>query len=80
MRNFIKIFSKANLSFVILLLAEPLLAQNNQYGKGAVLDEAVYNRLPHKALLATRDYDVLPQAVSLKPFAPSSGDQGSYGT
>ncbi len=65
--------------FAILLnLAGALFSQ--PYGKGEVFDQAAYDRLPRKAVQATRAYTALPARVSLKGYAPSPGDQGPYGT
>jgi hypothetical protein len=51
-----------------------------QYPRGAILDEASYSALPRKAALATRAYDGLPRMFSLKQFSPLPGDQTDYGT
>jgi hypothetical protein len=68
---------------LILLLfgAGPLCGQSGgAYPRGAILDEAAYNRLARKAPLATRAYEGLPKSFSLKQFAPLPGDQTDYGT
>jgi hypothetical protein len=58
-----------------------LYAQDDQrYPLGAILDDAVYSQLPRKAPLASRAYEGLPRAFSLKEYAPLPGDQTDYGT
>jgi len=47
---------------------------------GAVLDDAVYQSLPRKAVQHSKTLDILPKTFSLKNYAPYPGDQGSYGT
>jgi hypothetical protein len=70
---------KTVLYLLLLLLAiGPLCAQD--FPRGAILDEAVYERLPRKAALHSKALDVLPRAASLKQYAPFAGHQGSYGT
>jgi hypothetical protein len=64
--------------FLLCLNAGWLFPQD--YKRGAILDEALYNSLPEKPVLATRAYTSLPQAVSLKPYAPFPGDQTDYGS
>jgi hypothetical protein len=61
-----------------LLSAASLFAQT--YPRGAILDDALYNSLPQKAVQLSRSYTELPQSVSLKPYAPEPGNQGNYGT
>ncbi|GHU21777.1 hypothetical protein FACS1894172_19580 [Spirochaetia bacterium] len=51
-----------------------------EYYTGAILDEALYNSLPQKAAQLTRAYENMPDAVSLKAYAPVPGNQGAYGT
>jgi hypothetical protein len=71
---------------VLFILILPVLgmgtvfSQNPSRSLGAILDEASYNNLPRKASLATRAYEGLPKAVSLKRYAPLPGDQTDYGT
>jgi C1A family cysteine protease len=61
--------------------AGALYAQDDQrYPLGAILDDAVYSQLPRKAPLASRAYEGLPRAFSLKEYAPLPGDQTDYGT
>jgi C1A family cysteine protease len=57
-----------------------LFAQTDSFGKGAVLDAAVYDRVPEKATQLTRAYTAVPRAMSLKAYAPTPGNQGPYGT
>lgn len=66
---------------VITCLAITLISVSAEgHGKGAILDQALYDSLPRKARQVARAYRDLPQAVSLKEYAPEPGDQGSYGT
>jgi C1A family cysteine protease len=66
---------------LFLLAAASVFGQSEQrYYKGALFDEEAYNKLPRKAALATRAYEGLPKAFSLKQFAPLPGDQTNYGT
>jgi hypothetical protein len=51
-----------------------------EYPRGAILDEALYNSLPRKAAQLSRSYEVLPRSVSLKQYAPYTGNQGKYST
>jgi hypothetical protein len=55
-----------------------LFPQN--YKRGAILDEDLYNSLPEKPVFAARAYTTLPQEVSLKQYAPFPGDQTDYGS
>jgi hypothetical protein len=62
-----------------LFLAVSASAQSG-FPRGAILDEALYNSLPRKAVQLTRSYTGLPQTVSLKHYAPEPEDQSPYGT
>jgi hypothetical protein len=68
---------------VILLLFVGLCSLamlfGQEYPRGAILDEALYNSLPRKAVQLTRGYEILPRSVSLKQYAPYVGNQGNYG-
>jgi hypothetical protein len=50
------------------------------HGRGAILDQEQYERLPRKALQISRAYTALPPSVSLKNYTPLPGNQGQYGT
>lgn len=68
-----------SVAFALLLnLAVALFPQS--HGQGEVFDQAIYDRLPRKAVQGARAYSALPAAVSLKRYAPSPGDQGLYST
>jgi hypothetical protein len=41
-----------------------------EYPRGTILDEALYNSLPRKAVQLSRNYEALPRSVSLKQYAP----------
>jgi hypothetical protein len=64
----------------LALLFMPALLFSQSFPRGAVLDSALYDSLPRKAVQLTRAYEALPGAVSLKQYAPYPGDQKSYGT
>jgi len=59
-----------------LLSAYTLFGQD--YPRGAILDEELYNSLPQKAEIQSRA--ATPKSYSLKQYAPQPGDQGNYGT
>ncbi|MDR2798117.1 MAG: hypothetical protein LBB80_07215 [Treponema sp.] len=58
----------------------PAMLSAQSFPRSAVLDAALYDRLPQKAVQLSRVYEALPQAASLKQYAPQPGDQGNYGT
>jgi len=62
----------------LLFSVSALFAQD--FPRGAILDDAVYNALPQKAVQLSRAYSEIPRAYSLKQYAPQPGDQGDYGT
>ncbi len=64
--------------FIGCCLSANIYAQD--YQKGLVFDDAAYDTIPMQATLLTRDYEVLPQAASLKSYCPTPGNQGKYGT
>jgi hypothetical protein len=49
------------------------------YGRGVILDQVQYEKIPRKALQISRSYTALPPSVSLKNYAPIPGSQGQYG-
>jgi hypothetical protein len=64
-----------------LLLFLAVAALNAQtFPRDALLDSALYDSLPQKAVQVSRAYESLPAAASLKQYAPYPGDQGKYGT
>jgi C1A family cysteine protease len=63
---------------LLIALQPPLFPQD--FKRGAILDEAVYNNLPRKAELLSRAYTALPAKASLKQYAPFPGDQTDYGS
>jgi hypothetical protein len=69
---------KALLCAALLCLAAALPAQT--FPRGAVLDPALYDSLPQKAVQVSRAYESLPRTASLKQYAPAPGSQGDYGT
>jgi C1A family cysteine protease len=63
----------------ILLLSVNALAQV-PFGLGLVIDSAKYSAVPQNTKLMRGDYAALPEAISLRKYAPVPGYQGSYGT
>jgi len=66
------------LVFTLLFSVSALFAQT--FPRGAILDSAVYDTLPQKAVQLSRSYSEIPKAYSLKQYAPQPGDQNPYGT
>ncbi len=66
------------LIYSFILLAQINFAQ--QFGKGLLLDDSLYVNSPIAAPLMRGDYSNLPEKYSLKEFAPTPGNQGSYST
>jgi hypothetical protein len=67
-----------SLVFVWLLSVSALFAQS--FPLGAILDDELYDSLPQKAVQLSRSYTSIPQAYSLKQYAPRSGNQNSFST
>ncbi|MDR2305190.1 MAG: C1 family peptidase [Treponema sp.] len=65
-------------SVILLFCAVSVFGQI--YPKGAILDPEIYEKVPAKPVLLTRDYAAVPETVSLKRFAPIPGNQNPYGT
>lgn len=53
---------------------------NRRYYTGDITEEASFEQIPKSAQRATRDLESLPPKVSLRPFAPTPGNQGKTGT
>lgn len=51
-----------------------------QYGKGLLMDEESFQNNAKSVSLMRGDYRNLPVAVSLKPYTPTPGSQGAFGT
>ena len=69
--------------FILLLLVSStgfLQGQTNDFKTGLVFDDEQYRKNPVAARLSKGEYDNLPRAVSLKPYAPTPGNQGKTGT
>ena len=66
------------LLFICFLSGQFLSAQT--YPTGAVLDSALYDSVPLKAVQISRAYTSIPAAYSLKQYAPIPNSQGRYGT
>ena len=65
-------------SVILLFCAASVFGQI--YPTGAILDPEIYEKVPAKPVLLTRDYDAVPKTVSLKQFTPVPGNQNPYGT
>jgi len=74
MRNILKKF----LILLLFLLISPLFGQTNS--TGAILDPVRYAQIDIRPVLITRNYSSLPNAVSIKQYAPEPGNQNPYGT
>ncbi|GHV70702.1 hypothetical protein AGMMS49928_19480 [Spirochaetia bacterium] len=70
---------KAHCLAALLWLA-PVLLFAQSFPRSAVLDPALYDSLPQKAVQVSRAYESLPASASLKQYAPRPGNQGNYGT
>lgn len=62
---------------LVFVVAE---AQNVAHARGMKFDDDSYGKVPRKAALLTRDYEVLPASWSLKRYCPIPNDQGQFGT
>jgi len=63
---------------IVFFLTSTLSLFPQPYGKGAILDYDIYDKVPQKA--ATRDITPLPRSISLKQYTPIPESQGEYGT
>lgn len=63
-----------------LILTLTTLSFSQTYHKGLIFDDEAYQNIPKTAKLLTRDFEFLPTAVSLQPYAPTVGNQGQTGT
>lgn len=69
-----------NIIAVMLLMLTAVTTNAQEYSLGLIFDEAKAEKIPKKANLITRDYDILPASVSLRKYCPYPGDQEQYGT
>ncbi len=69
-----------NIITVILFIVTAVTGSAQEYSLGLVFDEAKAEKIPKKADLITRDYDLLPSSASLLKYCPYPGDQELYGT
>jgi len=75
MRSYTRIF------LTLLLLSAPILSLFGQeFGMGAILDSAEFERVQAKPLLLSRSYLSVPRSASLKRYGPVPESQGQYGT
>jgi len=63
--------------FIILFLAGVFMTMHST---GLVFNDEVYKKMIVKPLLAEEEYKKLDSSFSLKPYCPTPGDQGQYGT
>ncbi|MGE5409966.1 MAG: C1 family peptidase [Clostridiales bacterium] len=68
------------LTFPLLLVCTLHAQSNEEFGRGLILDDPLFESSPISAPLMRGDYSNLPSAASIKQYAPSPGYQGSYGT
>ncbi|MCR5613728.1 C1 family peptidase [Treponema sp.] len=54
--------------------------KNQKYATGLIEDKESYDKIPVKATLVTREYENLPEAVTLIQYTPVPQSQGQYGT
>jgi hypothetical protein len=66
------------LFLICLFSGQFLFAQT--YPTGAIIDPAIYDSVPQKAVQLSRSYTSIPAAYSLKQYAPTPNSQGRYGT
>ena len=71
---------KKNLFLIVLCAFSTGFAQAQEYGRGLIIDEEAYNRIPLKAAQTRGVYDKLPTAASVKKYCPTPQSQGQYGT
>lgn len=64
---------KIKFIIILLLCSIPLYAQ--QYTTGGVIDPDLYNSVPRKAVHVSRSYSNLPEAYSVKHYAPQPYNQ-----
>lgn len=66
--------------FLIILVLFGFYGKSQEHYMGLEIDEELYNSVPLKAQLLTRDYTVLPSSWSLKRYCPEPKSQGQHGT
>ena len=67
---------KASLLIVLLLTTFLLAAQDEDFGTGLDFSQEKYESVPLSAPILSRNFTNLPRSFSLKPYAPTPGDQG----
>lgn len=68
---------KVSFLLAFLLITFTLFAQEDEdRGTGLDFDQERYESVPMSAPILTRSYTSLPRSYSLKPYAPTPGDQG----
>jgi hypothetical protein len=71
---------KRRFGYLLALLLASVSGFSQNSPRGAILDAAIYDALPQKAVQVSRAYESLPKAISLREYAPYAGDQGVYET
>ncbi len=61
---------------ICLLITILSFGQDDEYGTGLDFSQEKYESVPMSAPILTRSYTNLPKRFSLKPYAPTPGDQG----
>jgi len=69
---------KSIFGFFVVWLLSAFALFGQDFPRGAILDEELYNSLPQKAEIQSRAST--PKSHSLKQYAPQPGDQGNYST
>ena len=67
---------KASFLIVLLLTTFLLAAQDEDFGTGLDFSQEKYESVPLSAPILSRNFTNLPRSFSLKPYAPTPGDQG----
>lgn len=68
------------ITLTIALFLSSICRAQGKYYCGLLMNDEAYDSIPQKVELLTRDYTNLPSRASLKPYCPTPGDQGQYGT
>ncbi|PQJ78464.1 C1 family peptidase [Polaribacter porphyrae] len=68
---------KSGLFCVAILFSFLLNAQDEEYATGLDFSQEKYESVPLSAPILTRSFTRLPKSYSLKPYAPTPGNQGN---
>lgn len=67
---------KTLLTSILCFFVISLFAQDDEYGTGLDFSQEKYEAVPLSAPILSRNFTNLPKSYSLKPYAPTPGDQG----